>query len=207
MGLCIRATLAGTFRPDTQGWEHQRDQTMSMEPNSRQWIQGSQTALGYLAFPLLEGIVKKHCSEYVSLSGEVREPFEVPGRDSGRVKTYAVGRICSSLRDLLWLLHAQVASEELRSDLDEQRAHLAAFSDQDQGGFQVLYQWRNDSLHGGASLTTIGGTVLNTALLIALSQIRDNYETVRTAAIDRVRWELQSPTTSRSPWAYYPPYR
>lgn len=207
MGLCIRATLAGTYRPDEQGWEQQRDQTMSMEPNSREWIQRSQIALGYLAFPLLEGIVKRHCSEYVSMSGEVQQPFEVPGSGSGQSRKYLVGRICSSLRDLLWLLHAEVASQELRSDLDEQRAHLAAFSDLDQGGFQVLYQWRNDSLHGGASLTTIGGTVLNTAFLIALSQIQDNYETVRMAAVDRVRWELQSPTTYRSPWSYYPPYR
>lgn len=206
MGLCIRASLAGTYRPDHAGWEQQRDQSMSMEPNAREWIQRSQTALGYLAFPLLEGIVKRHCAAFVSMSGEVVQAFEVPGLE-GRSNTYRVGRTCSSLRDLLWLLHAKVASDELRSDLDEQREHLAGFSDKDQGGFQVLYQWRNDSLHGSASLTTIGGTVLNTALMIALSHLRENYDSVRAAAWERVQWELQSSSPYRSPWSYYPPYR
>lgn len=178
LALCVRASLAGSYRPDQQGWEQQRDQSVAMEPNSREWVTQAQSALGYLAFPLLEGMLKRQCAAFVAMSGEVLQEFEVPAPE-GKTRTYKVGRTCSSLRDLLWLLHAEVAGDDLRDDLNEQRSHLAAFSDNQQGGFQVLYQWRNGSLHGSASLTTIGGTVLNTALLIALAPLREGYEAIR----------------------------
>lgn len=77
------------------------------------------------------------------MGGKVLAPFEVPSL-AGKPKTYRVGQVCNSLRDLLWLLRNEVATDTLRADLDEQSQHLAAFSNEKQGGFQVIYQSRND---------------------------------------------------------------
>ena len=208
VGLCCRAALAGVYRNDRDGWERQRDQSKNMEHNARAWVQGAHTALAYLAFPLLEGIVKKHCARYVGMDGRVVEAFEV-ARIDGTARPYRVGQPCSSLRDMLWLLYDRVASEELRHDLDEQRIHLGAFASESEDGFEVLYRWRNSSLHGEASLSTIGGTVLSTALLIAISALQAEYESVRASAVDGVRREAMSAASGidyRSPWSYYPPY-
>jgi len=242
VGLCCRAALAGVYRNDRDGWERQRDQSKNMEHNARAWVQGAHTALAYLAFPLLEGIVKKHCARYVGMDGRVVEAFEVAridgtarpyrvgqpcsslrdmlwllydrvaseaARIDGRARPYRVGQPCSSLRDMLWLLYDRVASEELRHDLDEQRIHLGAFASESEDGFEVLYRWRNSSLHGEASLSTIGGTVLSTALLISISALQAEYESVRASAVDGVRREAMSAASGidyRSPWSYYPPY-
>jgi len=208
VGLCCRAALAGVYRNDRDGWERQRDQSKNMEHNARAWVQGAHTALAYLAFPLLEGIVKKHCARYVGMDGRVVEAFEV-ARIDGTARPYRVGQPCSSLRDMLWLLYDRVASEELRHDLDEQRIHLGAFASESEDGFEVLYRWRNSSLHGEASLSTIGGTVLSTALLISISALQAEYESVRASAVDGVRREAMSAASGidyRSPWSYYPPY-
>jgi hypothetical protein len=70
----------------------------------------------------------------------------------------------------------------------------------------VLFRWRNSSLHGETSLPTIGGTVFNTAILIALDAIAADYESVRDRVIHHVRWEAQAAGGHRSPWLYYPPY-
>ena len=208
VGLCCRAALAGVYRNDRDGWERQRDQSKNMEHNARAWVQGAHTALAYLAFPLLEGIVKKHCARYVGMDGRVVEAFEV-ARIDGTARPYRVGQPCSSLRDMLWLLYDRVASEELRHDLDEQRIHLGAFASESEDGFEVLYRWRNSSLHGEASLSTIGGTVLSTALLISISALQAEYGSVRESAVDGVRREAMSAASGidyRSPWSYYPPY-
>ena len=208
VGLCCRAALAGVYRNDRDGWERQRDQSKNMEHNARAWVQGAHTALAYLAFPLLEGIVKKHCARYVGMDGRVVEAFEA-ARIDGTARPYRVGQPCSSLRDMLWLLYDKVASEDLRHDLDEQRIHLGAFASESEDGFEVLYRWRNSSLHGEASLSTIGGTVLSTALLIAISALQAEYESVRASAVDGVRREAMSAASGidyRSPWSYYPPY-
>jgi hypothetical protein len=94
----------------------------------------------------------------------------------------------------------------LREDLTQLEAHFATFSDDGSPGFKVLYDWRNGSLHGASLNSTVGGTVLNMAILIALSSLREDYDAVRRRTLDQVRYELQSGSAHRSPWSYYPPY-
>lgn len=208
VGLCCRAALAGVYRHSRDDWEQQRDRSQNMEPNARAWVEGAHSALAYLAFPLLEGVVKKHCARFVGMDGRVVEEFTGFKSASG-MRTYRVGHLCSSLLDMLWLLYEKVASEDLRHDLDEQRIHLGALVAEPKDGFEVLYDWRNASLHGEASLPTIGGTVLSTAFLIAISALQAGYESVRASAIDGVRREATVAASGigyRSPWSYYPPY-
>jgi hypothetical protein len=183
LGLACRAALAGTFRPDKQGWEENRDRSMTMEANARELVTHAHEVLVYLAFPLLEAILRKTCSAYVTHDGMVTAAFDVPKLSGGR-RPYAFGKRCSNLRDLLWLLYETVASPELVAGLDKQRAALSAL-DAATEPFDLLFTWPNSSLHGEGMLPTIGGTVFSTAILIALDAIRDEYDELREKVIER----------------------
>jgi len=206
-GLACRASLAGVFRPDPTGWEKQRERTMVMEPNARELMHHSHVVLGYLALPLMEAIVKKACHNHVRYDGIVTAEFSVPGEADHR--RYDVGRRISSVRDLLWLLRENVAGPDLVAALDSQRGQIARLEPQTDP-FDLLFRWRNSSLHGETALPTIGGTVFNTAILVALDAIAADYESRRDAIVDQVRREAQMAQLSgggyRSPWSYYPPY-
>jgi hypothetical protein len=205
-GLVVRASLAGVSgRRDQPASESATGVEQAMEPNA--WLLGlkSKVVLAYLAFPLLEGLLKKECRAFVGQDGSVVTSFSVP-RPSGNARTYQPGRTCSSIRDLLLLIRNQAATPELASDLDEQESHLRAFAKPNEDGFDVIYRWRNSSLHGAASFPTIGGTVLNTAILIALPALSSDYGALQTAALEQASWETQIESPIRSPWSYYPPY-
>jgi hypothetical protein len=206
-GLACRASLAGVYRPDKRGWEEQRDRTAAMEPNARELMHRGHTVLVYLALPLLEAMLKKACHAYVRYDGSVGAQFSVPrGKDRHQ---YDVGGRISSVRDLLWLLHEEVADLDLVDALDSQRSQIARL-EPEKDPFDVLFRWRNSSLHGETSLPTIGGTVFNTAILVALDAVATDYESLRDRVVDQVRWEAQTVQLSasgyRSPWSYYPPY-
>lgn len=202
LSLACRAALAGIASPDREGWERQRDLHLGMELNARELVSRSHIVLVYLAFPLLDGILKKECASYVAPDGMVLDSFGVPAR------RYTIGQRCSSMRDLLWLLYSNVASDKLRADLDQQRSQLRALGS-GEDAFDLVAAWRNTSLHGESSLQSIGGTVFSTALLVALARLESDYDALREAAIGRIRWELGSPGRPdgfRLPSSFYPPH-
>lgn len=204
---CIRAALAG-IQPPSQSvgeWKHRVELSKLVEFNTRQLTQKKHLILAYLGFPLLEGLVKKVCSKYVDYSGLVINAFDVP-KDAGKVNKYKPGNRCSSLRDLMFLLYQQVADADLGSRLDEFGRMLTNL-DTSNHPFDLLYSWRNQSLHGQTSFPTIGGTILNLSLLIALNQIRGEYERWRQEAWRNVQWHISTSGLGgdRSPWSYYPP--
>ena len=161
--------------------------------------------LVYLAFPVLEAILKKTCAQFVDYDGRVVSSFDVTRSDGG-VHSYRSGGRCGSIRDLLFLLHQRVASAELVRALDYLRRHLQSLDARDP--FDLLYDWRNASLHGQTSFPTIGGTVLNTALLIALDSVKDDYERIRGETRERVDRDVEGARVAglQSPWSFYPPY-
>jgi hypothetical protein len=163
--------------------------------------------LAYLGVPLLEAILKRACATFVAFDGRVISAFSVPTKQ-GNVKRYDPNGSfrnsqCSSLRDLLFLHSRDVATPRLRTLLDKFRVHLTSL-DGTQDPFDLLYDWRNQSLHGSTNVQTIGGTVLNLSLLISLFEIEQSFEQHRLQILDHCRWEAQS--QCKSPWSFYPPY-
>jgi hypothetical protein len=211
LGVCVRAALAPTRPPTTDryAWQLQR-QIDDLIPFHLRWFgMHSHVVLAYLSFPALEGALKLACKNFVDLSGKAVAAFSVPGRRGG-TRDYgpSFGRPqCSSLRDLLLLHQASVAIDPLRARLQEIRDHLAGLQ-AGTDGFDVLYDWRNSSLHGAASYPTIGGTVLTLALLIALDGVKADFETSRAATWQGVEWDAKTSADShfRSPWSFYPLY-
>ncbi|TGE37507.1 hypothetical protein E4K67_12190 [Desulfosporosinus fructosivorans] len=210
--IVIRATLAGIRLPvhDRQEWEEQIRIGELTEFNTRELVTNKSRVQTYLVFPLLEAVIKKACFKYVDYSGKVVSNFSVIKKDGHKVDYVPSGRgkkACSSLRDLLCLLYNEVADSDLKTQITLVRKYISELDDQEDP-FDLIYRWRNSSLHGETSYPTIGGTLLNLVLLIALAQIRQNFESVRAKVLDKVKWELQSHnyTKHRSPWSFYPPF-
>lgn len=169
--------------------------------HAQQLIIESHVALSYLSFPLLEGAVKRACSTFIAGDGQVVRDFKSP-RKNGTFRVYGAGQQCSSLRDLLWLLREEVADAELKEDIDKLRGHIAKF-DPALDPFDLIYRWRNESLHGTASHQTIGGTLLAMSLLVFITELRDDFELLRARAVAAV--ESSQTFGSQSPWSFYPP--
>lgn len=202
----IHAALANCREPATtkEDWQAQ-NQIEEMQPHhAKQLLREAMLVLAYLAFPLLEAVLKRACKTFVSFDGQVVSAFTVQKRQ-GNPKIYDPARShrCSSLRDLLFLHHLQVAEPELKALLDDFKKHIATL-DGTQDPFDLIYHWRNQSLHGAANFQTIGGTLLNLSLLISLFELRQDFDQHRAQILDHCRWEAQS--SHKSPWSFYPPY-
>ncbi|HIF9437202.1 TPA: hypothetical protein ACX6SL_001317 [Photobacterium damselae] len=202
---CIRASLANCTKPTSsrEEWEQQANRTQLIPHNAKYFVQEASLALAYLAFPLLEGICKKLCSAYIGMDGKVSQVFKVPSRNKG-FKIYDPDgkwnqKQCSSLRDLLHLTSQLYPS----SELEILKAHIQTLGD-GSDAFDVIYRWRNESLHGTTSFQTIGGTLLSFAIFLLLNKLEQNFEQIRVKTLEHCRWNAQH--ENRSPWSYYPPY-
>jgi hypothetical protein len=205
----LHASLAACRKPaaSKQEWQEQ-NRIQALQPHhGKQLILKSHVVLAYLAFPLLEAVLKRACAKYVTFDGQVVAAFTVPTKQGNPRQYDPQGayrdRQCSSLRDLLVLHHTSVAEPTLKSLLNQFRDHIG-FLNNTQDPFDLLYGWRNQSLHGSTNFQTIGGTVLNLSLLISLFEIELDFERHREMVLEHCRWEAQS--QYKSPWSFYPPY-
>lgn len=200
----LHGALAHCRRPTASGvdWQAQIEVERKLPHHAQQLLRSSNLVLAYLAFPLLEAILKRACMAYVDLDGTVTTRFQVPRRNS-TMRDYEPQSQCSSIRDLLYLHYSNAASANLKVLIDEFRNHIS-FLDSSRDPFDLIYQWRNDSLHGTSNYQTIGGTILSLALLISIFEIEADFEQRRQRAVEHCKWEARS--SYKSPWSYYPPY-
>lgn len=161
--------------------------------------------LEYLSYPLLDLLLKAHCNSFVSDDGKVTQSFEVTRAD-GSKRTYEPGKApkpkyCSSVGDLLYLLEKEVAGPELKASLHRLKNHFHQL-DQNTAFFDLLFKWRNTTLHGEDQVTGISCTVFNMCLLLCLEFVRPNYATLRQAAVSKVI-ERKAATHNISPIYYH----
>jgi len=123
-----------------------------------------------LAFPLLEGALRHHCSEFVDRHGKVVKDFSPT---SG--KKYSKNEQCSSLQDLLLLAAESLPTKALWADFRSALDNVAPGG----GGFRLVYEWRNDALHAASPHPAIGAVLLNMAIVIALEDLRPTFEDLR----------------------------
>ncbi len=194
--LACRASLARAQPPTQAGFEKSRQVGETLSVHAYRLLLDTHQVLTYLAFPLLEGLTRKACAAFVDYSGQVLTPF----------RHYKPTQRCSNLGHMLHLLRQKVAGPDLSRDLDTLGSVIVRLGATDP--WDQLFQWRNSALHGATPYGTIGGTVLNTAILIALDALRTAYEPARTGTLNRVQREVQRMQmgSRRSPWSFYPPY-
>lgn len=206
---CIRCSLVHCKKPaaNKEEWRQQMQVEQQIPQNAKYFLQESSLTLAYLAFPLLEAVSKKVCNAYVAMDGMVTAKFNVPNKAGGIREYDPSGRWsqkqCSSLRDLLFLIRLNVANNELKSALDSFKNHIVTL-DSSEDPFDVVYKWRNQSLHGSTNFQTIGGTLLNLVLLIVIHQLSDRYDSLRDKTLESCRMEIAS--GHRSFASFYPPY-
>ena len=200
----LHAAMAQCRKPPAsrEEWQVQNQIERQLPHHAQQLLQSSSLVLAYLSFPLLEAVLKRACSAFINLDGTVTAQFQVPRR-IGTMRDYLPKAQCSSVRDLLHLHYSSVAPAHLRALIDEFRLHIR-FLDSSGDPFDLIYQWRNDSLHGTSNYQTIGGTVLSLALLISVFEIEADFEQRRQRAIEQCMREARS--GHKSPWSFYPPY-
>jgi hypothetical protein len=202
----LRASLVFSRKPSQTKEERKAQERREelQQHNSRCFLSKSHTVLAYLAFPFVEAILKKACNQFVEFDGTVKTQFAVRDK-TGAMRAYDPNgrrKQCSSLRDLLFL-HQAVAAPDLADGINALGAHfIELFPSVDP--FDLIYMWRSQSLHGAMNFQTIGGSVLNLALLIALSELKNTFEGRRQVILEHCRWEAQF--GSRSIWSYYPPF-
>ncbi|WP_157288515.1 hypothetical protein [Uliginosibacterium gangwonense] len=210
----IHAALANCRRPPAsvqetmEQWQTKMHIQALQPHHAKLLLQKSHLVLAYLSFPLLEAVLKRACATFVAFDGQVLSAFSVPNK-KGNPKSYDPNgktlrdRQCSSLRDLLFLHKSMVAPPQLKVLLDKFCTHLSSL-DGTQDPFDLLYRWRNQSLHGSTNIQTIGGSVLNLSLLISLFEMESGFEQYRLEVLDHCRRESQS--SHKNDWSFYPPY-
>ncbi|MEX5545260.1 hypothetical protein Q1J68_06565 [Pseudomonas pergaminensis] len=207
----IHAALANCEKPPSspEEWQ-QQGRIASLQPHHAQHLlRKSGLVLAYIAFPLLEAVLKRACSAYVAFDGQVVSAFSVPGRQGdprptlyGPAGEPGKGK-CSNLRDLLFLHYTNIIKPNQKRLLGRFRDHLSTL-DVGQDPFDLIYGWRNQSLHGSTNFQTIGGALLSLALVISLFEVEQDYEERRLRALYTARQYDQLPF--RSPWSFYPPF-
>ena len=202
-----RCSLAGVRNPqDTrEEWDRKNQLEKLQEHNSIEMARSSNLLLSYMVFPLLEAICKTTCHSYMNEVGEVIMAFSIP-RKNGSPRLYGIGSKCSSLRDVLFLLESCVTGNTL-SYLSEMKLHINWLTGSTEHQYDTIFDWRNSSLHGHASHSTIGGTILGWCYQVALDGFENDYETRAASALQFAIRESQNYTQSgyRDRYSYYPP--
>lgn len=204
----IHASLANCRKPPCtqEEWQQQNRISDAQPHHAKLLLHESHLILAYLGFPLLEAVLKQTCSAYVDINGKVISTFTVPTRTVSKEREYSPqGRSqqCSSLRDLLFLTYNSVAEPDLQALIEKFRSHIS-FLDNTQDPFDLIYSWRNQSLHGSTNFMTIGGTLLNLSLLISLHKIKSQYEDMRYQTLQHCIRNDQIGYKSHD--SFYPPY-
>lgn len=198
----IRLCNAGNNGPaqTKEEWDEQRIKSEMIDFNTKEVILNSHLIIAYLSFPFLEAVLKRNCSDYVDYFGSVKLSFW------GKSRQYNIGAKCSSLRDLLILYYNNVIDISFKKKIDLILGPFVDITTKDP--FDQIYEWRNSSLHGSTNYSTLGGTIFNLSILIALNEIRERYDAEKDKIVKGVIYELETfkHSSSRSPWSYYPPY-
>lgn len=139
-----------------------------VDRHARALVDSQGFVLTYLAFPLLEQVLRSSCSRHFGADGRISHAFETPGQLTRR-HLYTVGGTCSSIGDLLWLYRQHYASAEMGANLDSIDSHIAATIPGAAMGFRVIHQWRNETMYGTAGLPVIGAAVFSVAVLMGLA--------------------------------------
>lgn len=146
-------------------------------PSQAAWDRGGHEAhtiyrakhiAAYLSFPLLEGVVKSVCSDYIEMNGHIKQGKQIKQFSGG----YS-NNVCYRIRDLLTHLEEEHADAQFKNDLQEMRIMIGDFYHRNPNKiYQLIDDWRNASLHGQSSPDAEYGTILNLLCLIIWNEMK-----------------------------------
>jgi hypothetical protein len=151
------------------------DHVAGVDRNTRALAKEHAEVAAYLAFPLLEQVLRASCHRHFGEGGRVTRPFDTPGQRSNR-HYYIEGGTCSSIGDLLWLFRHHYAPVATGADLDEIDARLAAVVPGGATDFRVLHPWQHDTMDSDMTLPVMGVVALNLSIIVALAGREDDFD-------------------------------
>lgn len=158
-----------------------------------------------LSFPLLEGIIRRKCSKYVLADGTVIRGFCAGG------SSYSPSKGRSRISNLGHELHLleNTANQNLKRAMNSFGNEVKKFdSSNNPDAYEVIYQWRNETLHGQEFWSTKHGVITNLICLILFHEIQDELYSSKLEGIKRhVEWNqsIGDYWSTRPPWSFYPP--
>lgn len=131
----------------------------------------AKTLASYLAYPTLEGFAKVACRRDIKLNGEIRRGRKIrklTNPDRKEYKHHDDGNgICSNIGMLLWHLETEVARPRNQTLLKNMREKVGEIFDHPSDHvYGLLYEFRNDSLHGQNQAPREYGVMLNYICLL-----------------------------------------
>jgi hypothetical protein len=113
----------------------------------------------FLAYPLLEGVVRRKLGQFISAGGTVQKEFHVL-KDDGEPKKYKPKDRINNLNHELQLLQNETSSASLRTRLSRLNEAQPLFED--------IYKWRWQLLHGALTASWHSLTLLLLTYLVLL---------------------------------------
>lgn len=167
----VRTALCSPWEGSEQnvtGWD--------LRSNVHYLLIHAQEMARYMAFPLIEAVVKDLLKNYISREGVVREGKQVRKYDGW----YTEGDEVSNLGHLLYHLEMEVANEVFQNSLEMYRDAVESFFGPGEthwpGSYGYLYQQRSSIVHGGERTKAEFRILLNLLSLLVLNV--DNIENV-----------------------------
>lgn len=152
-----------------EGGPHPEQAAWDRKGHESHTIYRAKHIAAYLSFPLLEGLIKSVCSDYIEMDGSIKQGQKIKQYYGG----YNDGNYCNRLRDLLTHLEEEYADLQLRSNLKDLRNYVGDFYDCNPNKvYKLIDNWRNTSLHGENAPDAEYGTILNLICLIIWSEFK-----------------------------------
>jgi hypothetical protein len=175
-----------------------------LDPHAFEVLIHSGGLLTFASFAGLEMLLRRSCSNYLAPDGLILQDFRV----SGRAQPYvANGKSrCSNVGHELRLFYETVASRTLQVDMDAILQHISLVARSSDDGFDVLFYWRNSTMHGEVQMETVGGAILNLITLILLHNAEPTFDARREEALSLAAANVERAQNGRPmPGHFYPP--
>ena len=119
-----------------------------VSPHAQRAMDGSHQAATQLSYPVLEGLLRRLCNDYVLTDGSIKSGKSIL-KMNGEEKN---GGRANNIGNLLYHYENRVAPKETSCSLKAVRSEMANYSDSDTG-YKILNSWRHPHSHGGERLS------------------------------------------------------
>lgn len=138
----------GSAPVSQQIWEENKQIRQLVSPHAERAILRSHRAATQLSYPLLEGLLRRLCSDFVDLDGLIKDNKSILKLNGEEQK----GGRANNVGDLLHHYEKRVAGREIASSLKSIRSDMSVYS-KSGNGYYIVNSWRHPHSHGGERLS------------------------------------------------------
>jgi len=160
-----------------------------VSPHASRAMLHSYRAATQLSHPLLEGLLRRLCSDFVDVDGKIKSGKKILRMNDSEQK----GGRANNLGDLLYHFENRVAKDETARALKSIRSEMNRYSTS-RVGYSIVNSWRHPHSHGGERFSGPEHAVL---LNIACQLFWDTIPKRKWETIDKGRYSNEILNTTR----------